>query len=167
MHAWPRFGDEPWYVIVAATFASLVIGGQAGEELGWRGYALPRMARRLGMRGASLLLGVLWAGWHLPLFLLSGIDKSGQSFPVYLLQVTAISVAMAWLYLHTDGSLLLAMLMHSAINQSKDLVPSAVAGATDPFAWSGSPVAWLTVAFLWIGAAYFLIRMPRRSEEMP
>jgi hypothetical protein len=75
-------------------------------------------------------------------------------------------VAMGWLYLHTKGSLLLAMLMHSAVNQSKDLVPSAVTGATDPFALSGSLVAWLTVAFLWICAAYFLVRMPARSEEM-
>src|SRR6185295_19358647 len=129
MHTWPRFGDEPWLLIMAATVASLVLGGQAGEELGWRGYALPRMASRLGMRAASVLLGVLWAGWHLPLFFLSGIDKSGQSFPVYVLQVTAVSVGMAWLYQHTRGSLLLAMLMHSAGNQSKDLVPSAVTGA--------------------------------------
>ena len=79
---------------------------------------------------------------------------------MFLLQVTALSVAMAWLYGHTHGSLLLVMLMHSAVNQTKDIVPSAVPGATNPLAPSGSPVAWLTLALLWICAGYFLVRMP-------
>jgi membrane protease YdiL (CAAX protease family) len=157
--AWPRFGDEAWYVIVAATIASLVVGGQSGEEIGWRGYALPRLAERFGMVRASLILGVVWAVWHLPLFFIAGANTTGQSFPVYLLQVTAISVTMAWLYVNTNGSLLLAMLMHSAINQSKDIVPSAVPGANDPFALSTSPVAWLTVMLLWTCAAWFLVRL--------
>jgi uncharacterized protein len=160
--AWPRFGDEAWYVILAATVAST--GGQAGEEIGWRGYALPRLATRFGLARGSVLLGLIWACWHLPLFFLPGIDKSGQSFPVYVLQVTALSVALAWLYRHTSGSLLLAMLMHSAVNQSKDIVPSAVVGATNPFALRTSLVAWLTVALLWICAGYFLVRM--RREEL-
>jgi CAAX protease family protein len=169
---WPRFGDETWYIIVAATVASTVVGGQAGEEIGWRGYALPRLAARFGLARASVLLGVIWACWHLPLFFIPGIDKQGQSFLVYVLQVTAMSVAMAWLYGHTHGSLLLAMLMHSAVNQSKDIVPSAVPGAANPLALSTSLVAWLTVALLWIGAGYFLVRMPKavgrlRDSERP
>jgi len=154
----PRFGTEAWYVIAAATVFSLVIGGQAGEEIGWRGYALPRLMERFGFGGAGVLLGVIWAVWHLPLFFIPGGDTYGQSFPLYLLQVTALCVAMTWLYVHTNGSLLLAMLMHSAVNQSKDIVPSAVAGATNAFALSTSRVAWLTVALLWIVAGYFLLR---------
>ena len=104
--AWPRFGDEAWYIIMAATVLSTVLGGQAGEEIGWRGYALPRLAARFGLAPASVLLGLIWACWHLPLFFIPGVDKSGQSFPVYALQVTALSVAMAWLYGHSNGSLL-------------------------------------------------------------
>jgi membrane protease YdiL (CAAX protease family) len=73
------------------------VGGQVGEELGWRGYALPRLARRFGLGGASLVLGVLWAGWHLPLFYMLGGDTVGQSFPLFVCQVTALSVAIAWL----------------------------------------------------------------------
>ena len=56
--------------------------------------------------------------------------------------------------------LLLTMLMHAAVNNTKDIVPSAVAGATNPFALSTSLVAWLTVALLWIGALFFLRTMP-------
>lgn len=158
---WPTFGHEAWYVMLAATVVSTVVGGQAGEEIGWRGYALPRLEARLGLARASVLLGMIWACWHLPFFFIPGIDKAGQSFPMYLLQLTALSVAIAWLYRHTNGSLLLTMLMHSAINNTKDIVPAVVQTAANPFALSTSLAAWLTVALLWIGAAYFLARMPK------
>lgn len=154
---WPRFGEEPWFLMAAATVVSTWV--QAGEEIGWRGYALPRLAARIGLARASVLLGLVWACWHLPFFFFSGSDKSGQSFPLYLLQVTALSVAAAWLYWRTDGSLLLVMLMHSAVNNTKDIVPSAVAGATNLWALSTSLVGWLTVLLLWVSAAYFLRRM--------
>jgi membrane protease YdiL (CAAX protease family) len=134
---------------------------QAGEEIGWRGYALPRLAVRVGLAPASVLLGVLWAGWHLPLFFVPAADTLGQSFPLYLLQVTGLSVAAAWLYWRTGGSLLLVMLLHAAVNNTKDVVPSAVPGATNPFALSTSLVAWITATLLWIAAAHFLWRMRR------
>ena len=161
--AWPRFGQEAWYVIAAAIVIST--WSQAGEEVGWRGYALPRLAARLGFRRASVLLGAIWACWHVPLFLIAGTDKSGQSFPVYLLQVTALSVAITWLYAHTQGSLLLVMLMHSAVNQTIGIVPSTTSTGTHPLALSASPTAWLTAAFLWIAAGYFLVRMPEAARE--
>jgi hypothetical protein len=155
--AWPRFGQEAWYVMAAAIVFSTWV--QAGEEIGWRGYALPRLSRRFGLAAASVMLGILWAGWHVPLFFVPESDKVGQSFPLYLLEATALSVAMAWLYWRTKGSLLLVMLLHAAVNNTKDIVPSAVPGATNPFALSTSLVAWLTVAFLWIAGGFFLVRM--------
>lgn len=155
--AWPRFGQEPWFIMAAAIVVSTWV--QAGEEVGWRGYALPRLAALIGLARASLVLGVIWACWHLPFFFMPGVDKSGQSFPLYLLQVTALSVAAAWLYWRTEGSLLLVMLMHSAVNNTKDIVPSSVPGATNPWAFSSSLVGWMTVVLLWVPAAYFLRRM--------
>jgi membrane protease YdiL (CAAX protease family) len=115
---------------------------------------------RFGLARASLLLGVIWACWHLPQFFILESDTYGQSFFVFGLQVTALSVAIAWLYARTNGSLLLVMLMHAAVNNSKDIVPSAVPGATNTLGFSASLVAWLTVTLLWICAAYFLARMP-------
>jgi len=154
---WPLFGDTPWYVMAAVIPVSMWV--QAGEEIGWRGYALPRLAARLGLAPASVVLGLIWATWHLPLFFIPGASTAGQSFPLYVLQVTALSVAIAFLYWRTSGSLLLVMLMHAAVNNTKDIVPSGVSGATNVFGGSPSLVAWLTLAFLWMAAAYFLLRM--------
>ena len=74
--------------------------------------------------------------------------------------VTAISVAMAWVYWRTNGSLLLTMLLHASINNTAGIVPSPASTAvTNPFYLNASLVAWLVVVLLWTGAAYFLIRM--------
>ena len=154
---WPRFNTETWYLMLAAIPISTVV--QAGEELGWRGYALPRLAERMGLGLASIALGVLWALWHLPLFYLVGVESYGQSFVPYLLQVTAISVAMAWLYWRTHMSLVLVMLMHAAINNTKDIVPSALRAPTHPFTPDASPIAWIGATLMWIVAVYFLVRM--------
>jgi membrane protease YdiL (CAAX protease family) len=161
---WPRFGAEPLLLMVAAILISTWV--QAGEELGWRGYALPRLSARFGLGVASVIVGILWAGWHLPLFFfIPGGDTYGQSFPLYLSQVTAVSVAMAWLYWRTGGSLLLVMLFHAAVNNTKDIVPSAVPGATNALSFHASLIGWLTVALLWICAAYFLVRMRHATLE--
>jgi membrane protease YdiL (CAAX protease family) len=138
---------------------------QAGEELGWRGYALPRLTAHLGLAGASILLGGLWALWHSPLFFLPNTGSTGQSFPVYLLQVTALSVAMSWLYWKTEGSLLLVMLMHASVNNTTGIVPAAVAGATTPLTFRGSLVAWATIGLSWAIAALLLPRM--RGADLP
>ena len=160
--AWPRFGDDPWYFILGAIAVSTPF--QAGEEIGWRGYALPRLAARFGLGRASILLGLIWACWHLPQFFIPEADTYRQSFFVYVLQVTALSVAMAWLYARTNGSLLLVMLLHAAVNNAKDIVPSALPGANSTFGLNASLVAWLTVTLLWICAGYFLMDMRRQAE---
>jgi CAAX protease family protein len=160
--AWPGFATDSILVMVGAILLSTVIFGQAGEELGWRGYALPRLAARIGLGAASVVLGIVWAIWHLPLFFIPGIETTGQSFPLYALGVTALSVAIAWLYANTNGSLFLTMLMHSAINNTKDIVPSGRRPPGNPFSLSASLVGWLTAALLWICAGYLLIRMRKR-----
>jgi membrane protease YdiL (CAAX protease family) len=156
--AWPRFGVEPWFLITAAILISTPV--QGGEEVGWRGYALPRLAERLGYARASVVLGLIWSTWHLPIFFIPGADKYGQSFPVWTLQVVGLSIAITWLYAHTKGSLLLTMLMHSAVNQTVGIVPSVNPNIGNPFTLNATLVMWLTTAFLWITALYFLVRMP-------
>lgn len=162
--AWPRFGHEGPVIMLLAILVSTPV--QSGEEVGWRGFALPRLAQCMGYGRGALLLGVLWACWHMPQFFILAADTYRQSFPVWSLQVIALSVAMAWLYTKTNGSLLLMMLMHAAVNNTKDIVPSAVSNPAGAFSLHASPVMYLTVAVMWIAATYFLIRMPKQSERL-
>src|SRR5262245_2134310 len=154
--AWPPFGQMPFYLVLMAICISTPV--QAGEEIGWRGYALPSLTKHLGLAQASIVLGIIWACWHLPFFLIPGSDNFGQSFPVYLLAVTAISIAMAWFYWRTDGSLFLTMLMHAAINNTAGIVASP-ASVANPFSLRTTLTAWLTAALLWLCAGYFLVQM--------
>lgn len=160
---WPPFGDTPVALIALAIAVST--WGQAGEEVGWRGYALPRLAQYFGLGGASLVLGLVWAVWHLPLFVLPNSGSTGQSFPAYLLQVMAMSVVVAFLYWRTDGSLLLVMLMHASVNNTTGIVPAAIGGAITPIAFGGSLVAWATVVLSWAVATPLLIRMRKADIQ--
>jgi len=160
---WPPFGDTP--VVLMVLGIAISTWAQAGEEVGWRGYALPRLAQYVGLGGASLVLGFVWAAWHLPLFVLPDSGSTGQSFPAYLLQVMAMSVVFAFVYWKTDGSLLLVMLMHAAVNNTTGIVPAATGGAITPIAFGGSVVAWATVALSWAVATPLLIRMRKADIQ--
>lgn len=87
-----------------------------GEELGWRGFALPRLQARYGPLGASAILGTLWATWHLPNQLIPGLEHYGDGFPAFALYVLPMTVLFTWLANRTGGSVLLAWLFHGAIN---------------------------------------------------
>lgn len=158
--SWPRFDTSQWYLIPVAIAFSTPF--QAGEEIGWRGYALPRLADRFGLASASVRLGFIWGIWHLPQFFIRDGDSYQQSFPVYVLQVIAMSVVFAWLYTRTNGSLFLTMLLHAAINNSKDIVPSGVIGGTATFGFRASGISWIALALLWACATYFSLDMRKK-----
>lgn len=105
-----------WPLLAVNFLAVLVIGGPLGEELGWRGYALPRLDRRLNSAAAAVLLGLIWAAWHLPLFLLPGTPQAQLPLIWFVVQTVAFSVVLAWVYRRTGGSLLLVVLLHGAVN---------------------------------------------------
>jgi membrane protease YdiL (CAAX protease family) len=94
-----------------------------GEELAWRGFALPRLQARYGSLKASLILGVVWAVFHLPLFWTVGASQFGQSFWGLLIGAVSLSVLLTWVYNHTQGSLLLACLIHASANTWTQVFP--------------------------------------------
>ncbi|MFN2150699.1 MAG: CPBP family intramembrane glutamic endopeptidase, partial [Anaerolineales bacterium] len=109
----------PFYFV--ATFFG---GGPFGEEVGWRGFALPRMQRRFGPLWGTLLLGILWSGWHLSDFLTAS-KGGGQgtgwvtfigNFPIFTLAVLSLAILMTWIYNHTGGSIFMAILAHTSVN---------------------------------------------------
>ncbi|WP_041702250.1 CPBP family intramembrane glutamic endopeptidase [Prosthecochloris aestuarii] len=82
------------------------------EEIGWRGMALPLLQRSLSPIMASLVLGVIWAVWHLPAFLLSGTPQSAWSLTPFLIGTVALSVIVTPLFNSSRGSILLPALFH-------------------------------------------------------
>lgn len=95
--------------------------GPIPEEPGWRGYALDRLQPRFGWLGASLVVGTVWAVWHLPLFFVQGtyqhgIDVGGIEFGLYVLTMFAASVLMTHACNETGRSVLAAILFHAVLN---------------------------------------------------
>ena len=91
-----------------------------GEEMGWRGYVLPRLQARHNALIASLILGVIWGVWHLPKFLAPGNDSS---FPLFMLDTVVKAVMYTWIYNSTGGSLLMVTLFHAASNTGGVFLP--------------------------------------------
>ena len=88
-----------------------------GEELGWRGFALPRLLERFSAIPASLVLGSAWMAWHLPLFL-PRMMFAGEPLTAHLIVFCSSAVLYTWLFLHSRGSVLHAVLFHGTVNAS-------------------------------------------------
>lgn len=84
------------------------------EETAWRGFALPRLQAKYNALNASLILGILWGFWHLPLVFIPGSFQSTLPFTGFLLATIAMSIITTWVFNHTHGSVLLAAILHAA-----------------------------------------------------
>ncbi len=121
-----RFGGPAptWNLAGAAGILGLSLfrdPGPLGEELGWRGFALPRMLRLWSPVKASLILGVIWGIWHLPAFYVSSLSQSQLSFPVFVVGAVSLSVVTSWLFLRSKGSVLIAIATHLMANHAADV----------------------------------------------
>jgi membrane protease YdiL (CAAX protease family) len=96
------------------SFLQLLILGPLSEEIGWRGYALERLQTRWNALTSSLIVGLVWALWHLPLFIMVGTSQHELEVPFigFLIKLMAISVLFTWLYNNTKHSLWSAILLH-------------------------------------------------------
>lgn len=91
-----------------------------GEEIGWRGYILPRLQTKFNALASSLILGVIWGFWHLPKYLSSW---NPTYFAWFIVHILAFSVLLTWLSNHTKGSLLLVTIFHAASNTAAVFLP--------------------------------------------
>jgi len=93
-----------------------------GEEMGWRGYVLPRLQAKHSALASSLILGVIWGLWHLPKFMAPG---NTGSFALVVVDTVAKAVFLTWLYNNAQGSLLLTTLAHASWNTAGMFLPMA------------------------------------------
>ena len=100
------------------------------EEIGWRGFALPRLQRGRSALWATLVLALLWALWHAPSFLMRDSMHRGIFFPTWALWLFQMAIALTWLYNGAGGSVLHAWLYHAMMNYAGFLTPLSERGRT-------------------------------------
>ena len=134
---------------------STLLGGPLGEEPGWRGYALPRLEARFGATKGTLVMGLVWAGWHLPLFLRPGWESA--PFWIYTLMLAGLTVIMSYFVNLARFSLVTAIAIHAMFNTVSRLLGGLFSrtqpGGTLPFE--------LVMAVSGIGVATVLILATR------
>ncbi|HKF86602.1 MAG TPA: CPBP family intramembrane glutamic endopeptidase, partial [Propionibacteriaceae bacterium] len=116
--------------VVVATIAgtlslflfSIFPGSALGEELGWRGFALPRLQGRRSAVAASLIVGSVWGAFHFPLFLLGFPTRPLALFLPFAISCVIMSIFYTWMYNGTGGSLLIVVLLHATTNLPQSVV---------------------------------------------
>ncbi len=142
------------------------------EEIGWRGYALPRLLRKRGVWSSSLILGVAWTFWHLPMMVLMPgaalpefMDFGAGSVALYLCKLTAESCILTFLYCMTNGSVLIAILTHAVFNAQETIFFGAVANPSDE---QLRQIYVINIGLLWVVALLTLgwLRRYRRATQV-
>jgi len=136
----------PGLVVVALVIA-------VGEEIGWRGFAFPRLLRRMSARSSCVVLGAIWTVWHIPMFVGQGVPLS--LLPAMFAFFIGGSVVFGWFYARTGGSLLIAIVLHigAHLNNSHATLPGNVA-----------PL-WIHTA-MWCLAAVLLLSLDRNTWKL-
>jgi membrane protease YdiL (CAAX protease family) len=134
---------------IASGFAPGALLSGLREEFGWRGFALPRLQERGSALKASVLIGMIWTLWHLPIlpFLRMGLPGLWMMI-VFLMEVVALCILMSWVYNQTAGNILLPVLYHAAYN-----ITLAVLGIPTVI-----PLWLLYLALTWILVIYVVLR---------
>jgi uncharacterized protein len=107
--------------MVAGLLLMSLITGATGEELGWRGFALPRLLKRYNAINASLILGFIWGIWHLPLWF-TGMGWEEIPFLLFMYLGICMTLVITWMFIHTNGNMVLVTLFHMSFNISLGLV---------------------------------------------
>ena len=154
-------------MVLAEFVRVLFLGGPVGEELGWRGFALPRLQQHRNALDASILLGLIWGLWHLPLYFVLGTGQSellrAGTSPVFAIGgfigwTIGLSVLFTWLFNQTGGSLIVVILFHASVNLAAFL-PTAVG--------SGGPASLLNVVITWLVAIGVVVRCRSGPAGIP
>jgi membrane protease YdiL (CAAX protease family) len=149
-----------------------------GEEIGWRGYALPKLQTGYSALVSSMILGVLWALWHLPLFFNPATSYANTPFWVFFVFLLPFPIVYTWIFNSTGGSVLMAMILHAVTNASTGLwraIPEAATtvSSTNVYLFQAAILWVVAIAVVLVYGASNLSRRPRQelapasSESQP
>jgi membrane protease YdiL (CAAX protease family) len=143
--------------VLPTLFLTMIVGGGL-EELGWRGVAQPDLSTRFGLLRGTLVLGLVWALWHLPLFFIHGAPQSGGDAALFAMGVLGNAFLLAWVYAGT-GSVMLCVLFHAGNNSATAM------GLVTP---AGAPLAGWIAAVITLGIGVGLLAVtPTASRGSP
>jgi membrane protease YdiL (CAAX protease family) len=141
-----------------AAFVAALVVFSVGEEIGWRGFALPRLRDAHGPLVASVIIGVIWTFWHVPMLALQGVAP--VLYLAFVPFMVCGSILITWLYQHTRGSLLVAVLAHAGahLNNSGHALPGRA-----------TPIVLHTAAYVVLAAALLALDRGawRRTDAHP
>jgi uncharacterized protein len=128
-----------------------------GEEVGWRGYALPALQARYSALLASLILGVMWTLWHVPVFFNPDTHYSNLPFLLFLAYIVPFAVLITWVFNSTGGSVLMAMFFHAVMNASGGLWKTIPEYSVEPASLAAAVAVnvhtnFMPAIVLWIAA---------------
>jgi CAAX protease family protein len=154
--------------VVVLFLFSIFPGSSVGEELGWRGFALPRLQARHSALAASLIVGAAWGIYHFPLFLLGSPTRPLALFLPFAIGCVIMSIFYTWMYNGTGGSLLIVVLLHATTNLPLSVVYAPLGEGVVPVFWLLDAILAITAAVLIArtGAAT-LSRVREKQTEMP
>jgi membrane protease YdiL (CAAX protease family) len=146
----------PYFILM------LVIGG-GQEEFGWRGYAQEPLQEKIGVIPASLVIGVIWGIWHLPLWFMRGDLHSAYSFLAFVMMTTSISLMYAWLYNSSGKKLIVVMFFHAMNNTAAPLLPflHGIEGKPESAYWIYAAVN----VILGLIFAYILVKGSKQTQR--
>ena len=150
-------------VLFVTTLALIADPGPIGEEYGWRGYLLPRLIVLLGPLRASILIGIIWGIWHLPVFFFPGTNQASASYAFMMANWIGSSILMTWIFIRTGGNWFLSgVIVHASLNTSLAI---GILGI-DPLYALGS-LFLASAVLLWRGPDLDLALMRDRAGPAP
>lgn len=140
-------GDFAWAFVAVGLLAGLA------EEPGWRGYGLDGLLRRLSPAAAGLIVGLVWAAWHLPLFFIPdtyqhGLGQGSTAFWTFLAGLVVQSIVYAWVYVGSGGSIAAVVLLHALGNLAGETLSLDGAETVELLLWAGMAVILLVPTWM-------------------
>jgi membrane protease YdiL (CAAX protease family) len=118
-----EFNELSKVYLVIPIFMYVLIFSVLGEEIGWRGFALKHLQTKTSALSASIIIGIIWGFWHLPLFFIAGNFHQTIPISLFILQEICLSIVLTWIYNNTNKSLISVHIFHAASNTTLGVLP--------------------------------------------